>query len=107
MGADICKYLQQHEIDSECVMPSEISQTNTVYHLCVKSKKYNKPVNKRKKEEDSHIKRRNQQLSLRVANKGIGKQDVQTIGWKTQGCTVQHEEYSQYFVITKWSVIFI
>ena len=30
-------------------MPSEISQTNTVYHLCVKSKKYNKPVNKRKK----------------------------------------------------------
>ena len=96
----------QHEV--ECVMPSEIRhrKTNTIYHLCVESKKYNKPVNIRKKEADSHIKRTNQQLPLRIGNKGIGEQDVQTIGCKAQGCTVQHEEYSQYFVITKWSVIF-
>ena len=39
------------QCEIECVMPSEISQrkTNTIYHLGVESKKYNKPVNIRKK----------------------------------------------------------
>ena len=48
--------------DLEGIMLSEISQrkTNTVwYHLYVKSKKYNRPVNVTKKEADSHIQRTN------------------------------------------------
>ena len=49
------------QCEIECVMPSEISQrkTNTIYHLCVESKKIQQTSEYKKKEADSHIKRTN------------------------------------------------
>ena len=51
------------QCEIECVMPSEISQrkTNTIYHLCVESKKIQQTSEYYKKG-DSQIERTNQWL---------------------------------------------
>ena len=34
------------------------------------------------------------------SNRGVREWKAQNIRYKTQGCTVQHKEYRQYFIVT-------
>ena len=91
-------------------MLSEVSQRkiNTVgYHLSVESKKHNKLVNITEKQTHTYEEQTGgfwwRGPGRGIQGKGTERYRLLGVRW-AQGCTAQHGEYSQYFVITKWKV---
>ena len=91
-------------MDLKGIMPSEISQAMKekyrMISLICGSQKIQKTSEYNKKA-DSQMQRTNQFLPMGGGNIGLGSGRYKLLGVRqTQGCTVQHREYSQYFVIT-------
>ena len=75
------------------------TKTNTIwYHLYVKSEKQNKLVNITKKKQIHRY--RELVVTSRETGRGENKVFLLLGIRQAQGCIVQHEENSQYFVIT-------